>query len=207
MLNFNGPQRVRPLLANKEEEEAADEEQGDEDKEKLHVEAKAVMVFSSSSLDEHIIEYLPPTLHKGNVIQTVSLSNIYHINCFSCSAVQKSCFNYFGYHKTDWAVEWLTAAVLHIVQVLLTKSVKPCWCKCLLEIVKYYFVCPSHILFFKDSWVKGIETNCVFCEILLVTKCLKAWFKMCSLLNYLVLINTTLVNHLYYVFYQRKAFF
>lgn len=76
LLNFNGPQRVRPLLANREEKEAADEEQDDEDKEKLQVDTKAVMVFSSSSLDEHIIEYLPPTLHKGNVTQATSLTFI-----------------------------------------------------------------------------------------------------------------------------------
>ncbi|XP_013869094.1 patatin-like phospholipase domain-containing protein 2 [Austrofundulus limnaeus] len=65
LLNFNGPQRDRPLLTNREEKEAANEEQDDEDKDKLQVQAKAVMVFSSSSLDEHIIEYLPPTLHKA----------------------------------------------------------------------------------------------------------------------------------------------
>ncbi|XP_017261050.1 patatin-like phospholipase domain-containing protein 2 [Kryptolebias marmoratus] len=67
LLNFNGPERVLPLLANREEKEAADEEQDSksEDEDKPQVEAKAVISFSSSSLDEHIIEYLPPTLHKA----------------------------------------------------------------------------------------------------------------------------------------------
>ncbi|XP_070686967.1 patatin-like phospholipase domain-containing protein 2 [Pempheris klunzingeri] len=71
LLNFNGPLTDRPLLANGEEnEDYNDDEESDESEEeqgKPHVEEGAVMVHSSSSIEEHIIEHLPPTLHKALV--------------------------------------------------------------------------------------------------------------------------------------------
>ncbi len=70
LLNFNGPHRDRPLLANADENEDYNDEEednkSDEEEEKPHMEEGAVTVRCSSSIDEHIIEHLPPTLHKGN---------------------------------------------------------------------------------------------------------------------------------------------
>lgn len=75
LLNFNGPHRDRPLLNNGEENEDYndddDDDEEDDDKsgdEKPHVEEGAVMVHSSCSIEEHIIDHLPPTLHKGNIL-------------------------------------------------------------------------------------------------------------------------------------------
>ncbi|XP_028286048.1 patatin-like phospholipase domain-containing protein 2 isoform X2 [Parambassis ranga] len=69
LLNFNGPCRDQPLLANAEEEEEYEEEE-DEDKgdkeEKSQEEQTAVMVHASPSVEEHII-YLPPALHEALV--------------------------------------------------------------------------------------------------------------------------------------------
>ncbi|XP_041853826.1 patatin-like phospholipase domain-containing protein 2 [Melanotaenia boesemani] len=68
LLNFNGPQR--DMLASGEVNEDCDEEEEDDKKEaedKSHMEEKAAGVHASSSLDEHIIECLPPTLHKALV--------------------------------------------------------------------------------------------------------------------------------------------
>ncbi|GLD58783.1 patatin-like phospholipase domain-containing protein 2 [Lates japonicus] len=73
LLNFNGPLKDRPLLANGEENEdyndneAEEENKSDEEEEKPQMEEKAVMVHSSSSIEEHIVEHLPPTLHKALV--------------------------------------------------------------------------------------------------------------------------------------------
>ncbi|XP_018537563.1 patatin-like phospholipase domain-containing protein 2 [Lates calcarifer] len=73
LLNFNGPLKDRPLLANGEEnedyndDEAEEENKSDEEDEKPQMEEKAVMVHSSSSIEEHIMEHLPPTLHKALV--------------------------------------------------------------------------------------------------------------------------------------------
>lgn len=74
LLNFNGPHRDRPLLANGEENEDYNEEEeeennkSEEEEEKPHVEEGAVIVDCSSLIEEHIIEHLPPTLHKGNIL-------------------------------------------------------------------------------------------------------------------------------------------
>ncbi|KAI3371251.1 hypothetical protein L3Q82_023868 [Scortum barcoo] len=68
LLNFNGPLRDRPLLANAAENEADVEEEdrkGDGEEEKPHGEKEAVMIHCSSLMEEHIIENLPPTLHKA----------------------------------------------------------------------------------------------------------------------------------------------
>lgn len=69
MFNYTGPQTDRPLLANKEENKACDEgrDEGHSGaKEKTQMEEK-VMLRASSSLDEHIIECLPPAVHKGKI--------------------------------------------------------------------------------------------------------------------------------------------
>ncbi|XP_059192141.1 patatin-like phospholipase domain-containing protein 2 [Centropristis striata] len=75
LLNFNEPLRDRPLMVNGEENEDCNEEEeeneeeevnkSDEQEEKPSVEAGAVMVHCSSSVEEHLIEHLPPTLHKA----------------------------------------------------------------------------------------------------------------------------------------------
>ncbi|XP_042352566.1 patatin-like phospholipase domain-containing protein 2 [Plectropomus leopardus] len=75
LLNFNGPLRDRPLLANGEENEDyndhVEEEKGDnksdEEEEKPHVDEEAVMAQCCSSTEAHIIEHLPPILHKALV--------------------------------------------------------------------------------------------------------------------------------------------
>lgn len=71
LLNFNGPHGDRPLLANAEENEDYNDDEednkSDEEEEKPHAEEGVVMVHCSSSIDEHIIGHLPPTLHKGNM--------------------------------------------------------------------------------------------------------------------------------------------
>lgn len=74
MLNFNGPLRDRPLLANGEENEHYnddDEEEesskGGEEEVSPQVEEGAVVVHSTFLEEDHIIVHLPPTLHKGNV--------------------------------------------------------------------------------------------------------------------------------------------
>ncbi|XP_029910410.1 patatin-like phospholipase domain-containing protein 2 [Myripristis murdjan] len=75
LLNFYGPQRHRALLANAaenddydddEEEEEEDVINAHEEEEKPNVEDGAVLVQSSSSVEEHnIFEHLPPTLHRA----------------------------------------------------------------------------------------------------------------------------------------------
>lgn len=73
LLNFNGPHRELPLLANGEENEDCNEEEEDDDdksddeEEKPHVEEGAVMVHCSSLIEDHIFEHLPPILHKALV--------------------------------------------------------------------------------------------------------------------------------------------
>ncbi|TKS73536.1 Patatin-like phospholipase domain-containing protein 2 [Collichthys lucidus] len=68
LLHFNGPHRDRPLLANRDENEDCneDDENSEEEKQSL-VKEGAVMVHCSSSIEEHIIEHLPPNLHKALV--------------------------------------------------------------------------------------------------------------------------------------------
>ena len=74
LLNFNGPHRDRPLLANGEEIEdynddvEEEDNKSDEEEEKPNVEEGAVVVHCSSLTEQHFIEHLPPTLHKGNTI-------------------------------------------------------------------------------------------------------------------------------------------
>lgn len=65
LLNYTGPQSDRQLLVNREENKAGDERREEKSQEaELQVEAKALL-HASSSLDDHIMEYLPPAVHKG----------------------------------------------------------------------------------------------------------------------------------------------
>lgn len=59
LLNLNGPERDRPLLANSEDSE-------DGEVQDQRVEQRAVTSQSSTSMEQHFIEHLPPTLHKGD---------------------------------------------------------------------------------------------------------------------------------------------
>lgn len=58
LLNLNGPQRDRPLLANSEDSEDGEVDPRDEE--------RAATSQSSTSMEQHFIEHLPPTLHKGD---------------------------------------------------------------------------------------------------------------------------------------------
>lgn len=72
LLNFNGPGRDRPLLANGAENVDFDEDddnKNDEEEENLRVEEEALMVQSCATIEEHIIEHLPPNLNKGNITE------------------------------------------------------------------------------------------------------------------------------------------
>ncbi|KAM3869957.1 patatin-like phospholipase domain-containing protein 2 [Diretmus argenteus] len=64
LLHFTGPHR--PLLANREEHENEEDDINDEE-EKPHEDEGIMVVVSSSSIEEHIFEHLPPTLHKALV--------------------------------------------------------------------------------------------------------------------------------------------
>ncbi|XP_044050444.1 patatin-like phospholipase domain-containing protein 2 [Siniperca chuatsi] len=71
LLNYNGPHTDRPLLANGEESEDYNDDEedntSDEEEEKPRVEEGAVMLNCSSSIEENILEHLPPNLHKALV--------------------------------------------------------------------------------------------------------------------------------------------
>ncbi|XP_038147171.1 patatin-like phospholipase domain-containing protein 2 [Cyprinodon tularosa] len=65
LLNYTGPQSDRQLLVNREENKAGDERREEKNREaEPQVEAKALL-HASSSLDDHIMEYLPPAVHKA----------------------------------------------------------------------------------------------------------------------------------------------
>ncbi|XP_024138487.1 patatin-like phospholipase domain-containing protein 2 [Oryzias melastigma] len=66
LLHFNGPNRGPTLHANGEQKEAGGEEEEEKETEDKS-QAEEKMVFDTSSIDEHIIEYLPPALHKALV--------------------------------------------------------------------------------------------------------------------------------------------
>lgn len=61
LLNFNGPYRGRLLLGNREgsRDHSVDEEDN------THDEERAAMAHCSSCMEEHLVERLSPTLHKG----------------------------------------------------------------------------------------------------------------------------------------------
>ncbi|KAM4619388.1 patatin-like phospholipase domain-containing protein 2 [Polymixia lowei] len=71
LLNLNGPYRSRPLLASGEENVDNQNDDDDnvsqegEEEEQPRVEDSAAMAHSSSSVEEHIFEHLPPNLHKA----------------------------------------------------------------------------------------------------------------------------------------------
>uniref|UniRef100_A0A3Q1GK04 triacylglycerol lipase n=1 Tax=Acanthochromis polyacanthus TaxID=80966 RepID=A0A3Q1GK04_9TELE len=72
LFNVDGPYRDRPLLVNEEENEDFDEDEDEDDtkseeEDKPDVEAKTVMFLVKSSPEEHIIECLPPKVHKALV--------------------------------------------------------------------------------------------------------------------------------------------
>ncbi|XP_061577668.1 patatin-like phospholipase domain-containing protein 2 isoform X2 [Cololabis saira] len=69
LLDLNGPLRDRPLLAMGEEEEDCEEDEGEnktETEDESHAEENSSSVYDSS-IDKHIIECLPPILHKALV--------------------------------------------------------------------------------------------------------------------------------------------
>lgn len=75
LLHFNGPNRGPTLHANGEQKEAGGEEEEERETE-YKSQAEEKMVFDTSSIDEHIIEYLPPALHKGNIATKRQLISI-----------------------------------------------------------------------------------------------------------------------------------
>lgn len=67
LLNLNGPLRDRPLLArNEDEEDCEDCEDCEDGKTDDRDEEGPVASQCSTSIEEHFIEHLPPTLHKGD---------------------------------------------------------------------------------------------------------------------------------------------
>ncbi|XP_074488824.1 patatin-like phospholipase domain-containing protein 2 isoform X1 [Sebastes fasciatus] len=84
LLNFNGPHRDRPLLANGEENEDYDDDdeeeanKREEEEGKPHVEDGAEMVDISSAIEEHIIEHLPPVLHKALIEACMERRSLAH---------------------------------------------------------------------------------------------------------------------------------
>lgn len=61
LLNFNGPYRGRQLLGDGGESQDHNVDEEDD----KHDEEEAVMVHCSSCIEEHLVEHLSPTLHKG----------------------------------------------------------------------------------------------------------------------------------------------
>lgn len=61
LLNLNEPQRDKPLLARNEDEEDCEDGETDDGDEEGTVASQC-----STSIEEHFIEHLPPTLHKGD---------------------------------------------------------------------------------------------------------------------------------------------
>ncbi|XP_041651467.1 patatin-like phospholipase domain-containing protein 2 [Cheilinus undulatus] len=68
LLQFSGPYRDRPLLTHgKENKDCDDDYGGSEKEEKPYLEEATVMVISSSSIEDNIMEHFPHTLHKALV--------------------------------------------------------------------------------------------------------------------------------------------
>lgn len=69
LFNFNGPHRDRPLLANTNQTKHQEnsEDKINEGEENARAEEEAGSDHSSSSLEDHFMEHLPPELHKALV--------------------------------------------------------------------------------------------------------------------------------------------
>lgn len=65
LLNLNGPLRDQPLFAYGEENDNDNDDGTSDQEEKLRVEEEVVMTPPTSSIEEHIFENLPPTLHRA----------------------------------------------------------------------------------------------------------------------------------------------
>lgn len=69
LLNFNEPHRDRLLMANGKEEE----EQWDDRRDDVVIE-ESPDVEKTAEIEDHIIENLPPALHKGNNVRYSGLT-------------------------------------------------------------------------------------------------------------------------------------
>ncbi|XP_019969545.1 patatin-like phospholipase domain-containing protein 2 [Paralichthys olivaceus] len=188
LLNFNGPLRDRPLLANGEEHKHIDEEKEAEDKddEKPHLEERAVMLHSSSSVEEHIIGHLPPVLHKALVEACIerrslvqSLSNLLPVRMASAmmlpytlpleSAVSLTLRLLEWLPDVQEDVGWIREQILKLLQHVLRQASRSIsqhvilelkWFSCQLELHQYQSL-PSQFsstsLF--PTWVNGRSTS------------------------------------------------
>ncbi|XP_056137663.1 patatin-like phospholipase domain-containing protein 2 isoform X2 [Lampris incognitus] len=136
LLNCNGPLRHRPLLANKQENKPDDGDDSDEnvDEEQPHGEIGAVVVQSASSIEEHIIEHLPPKLHRAlveackerrNLVQ--SLSNMLPVRMASAMMLPYTLPLESAMSMTVRLLEWLPDVQEDIVWIR-EQSVKMLQC-------------------------------------------------------------------------------
>lgn len=63
LLNFNGPYRGRVLLGSGQERQ---DRTGEDEEDNKEEEEEAAVLHCSACIEEHFIEGLSPTLHKGN---------------------------------------------------------------------------------------------------------------------------------------------
>lgn len=84
LLNVNGPYRGRLLLG--DAEEGRGYKGGDEEDDK-HDAQEAVMVHCSACIEEHFVEHLSPTLHKGSLCDEARDLSSFHFHCSSPSIV------------------------------------------------------------------------------------------------------------------------
>ncbi|XP_029991590.1 patatin-like phospholipase domain-containing protein 2 isoform X1 [Sphaeramia orbicularis] len=134
LLNFNGPHRDRLLIAKGEENEDDDRSDGEDGE--PDVEERAQMVQSSSFIEEHFMENLPPALHKALVEAcrerrslTQSLSNLlpvrmasammlpYTLPLESAMSLTLRLLEWLPYVQED--VGWIREQVLKILQYVL----------------------------------------------------------------------------------------
>ncbi|XP_026168052.1 patatin-like phospholipase domain-containing protein 2 [Mastacembelus armatus] len=172
LLNFNGPLRDRPLLANREENEHCNNEEEEDNKSgeeelKPHEEEGAVMVHSSSSVEEHIIIKLPPILHQALVEACMerrslmqSLSNLLPVRMASAMMVPYTLPLESAVSLTlrllEWLpdvqedVGWIQEQILKILQHVyrrtsrsISRKISASFC-CQLEL-RHYQSLPSHL--------------------------------------------------------------
>uniref|UniRef100_A0A665UBE8 triacylglycerol lipase n=1 Tax=Echeneis naucrates TaxID=173247 RepID=A0A665UBE8_ECHNA len=142
LLDFNGPLRDRPLLAHENEDYNDDEEEENksiEEEESPHKEEREEMVRSISSLEEHIIEHLPPILHKALVEACMerrslvqSLSNLLPVRVASTIMLPYTLplesAMFFTLRLLEWLpdvqedVVWIREQILRIVQRILQQA-------------------------------------------------------------------------------------
>lgn len=90
LLNFNGPYRGRVLLGSGQERQDHNDDDEEDNKQE---EEEAAMLHCSACMEEHFIERLSPTLHKGNLCGEAADSS----PCLTVHHRQSLTFNGFYY--------------------------------------------------------------------------------------------------------------